>query len=299
MSQKIFTFDSQMLNTFQACERKYQYSFIDQVAPEEKAEALERGDLMHRMLEVYYSLQLKDGFKYNDTWNTLVSAGITPSIDKSFISIQKFAIQAGQYFGTILSLDSDEIDGTIFQFKEYSSHFQNDSWNPLAVEEVGSKVLFENDEYKIIYNFKIDLIAEKGNIICPWDHKTAKRREAPSSLSNQFIGYCFGLDTNNIIVNKIGFQKTLTPEQRFNRYILTIDDERIQEWRENTLEWAFRMMEANEREKYPLNLTSCDKYSGCIFAPICESPISSREWKIERDFKVGNKWDVAEILEAK
>lgn len=306
MEQKIFSFDSQMINTFQACEKKYDYSFIQNLTPPDKAEALERGDLMHKMLEVYYSLQIEGMFEkiqrkepVSEVWKELFETGITLPKDKSFPSIQETATRAGNYYGTKMDLAAEEITSTIYQFKEYSLYFMHDSWRALAVEEVGSKVLFETEDLKLIYNFKIDLVAEKGSIIAPFDHKTSKRRENPSSLSNQFIGYCYGLGLNNLVVNKIGFQKTLSPAERFNRYILTIDDERIEEWKQNTIQWGFRMVEANESQLYLLDLTSCDKYSGCIFAPLCETSPSGRDWKIQRDYNTREDWDVAKILEVK
>ena len=298
--QKILSIDSQILNTFQSCARKAEYSFVDNLHPPEKEEALERGDLMHKMLEVYYSVQV-DNFNHDtEVWRAIREAGIfdpEKTQVETFSKKRDFAIGVGRFFSTKMNLPSDEVDETIFQFREYCNYYEHDSWHPLAVEEVGSKILYEDDNYKFIYNFKIDLVAEQGRVIAPFDHKTAKRRQEPSSLSNQFIGYCYGLGLNNIVVNKIGFQKTLSPQQRFNRFILTIDNSRIKEWIENTVLWCARMIEAQERDSWPMNLTSCDKYSGCIFSSLCETDPESRLYKIERDFKVGDQWDVAKELE--
>jgi hypothetical protein len=80
---------------------------------------------------------------------------------------------------------------------------------------------------------------------------------------------------------------------------LTIDDARIQEWIENTTQWCARILESQENNSWPMNLTSCDKYSGCIYSSLCESDPESRIYKIERDFKVSEPWDVAHELEKK
>lgn len=297
--QKILSIDATTLNAFQNCARKAKYSFIDNLRPPEKEEALERGDLIHKMMEVYYSLQLKN-FDFNtEVWKEIISSGIKAPANKKHEVIRDFSIQIGQYFSTKMDLGIEDIEESIFQFREYANYYQHDSWCPLAVEEVGSKILFENEEYKFIYNFKIDLVAEQGKIIAPFDHKTSRRRQEPSSLSNQFIGYCYGLGMSNIVINKIGFQKSLTPQQRFNRFILTIDDARINEWVENTVWWCARLVQAKENDNWPMNLTSCDKYSGCIYSRLCESDPESRLYKIERDFKVDRPWDVARELEVK
>ena len=297
MTQKILSLDATILNTFMSCARKAKYSFIDNLRPPDKEEALERGDLIHKMLEVYYSLQLKN-FEFNtEVWKEILQSGIKAPTKNDLSTTRDFAISTGRYFSTKMTLPSEEVEESIYQFREYCNYFSHDSWSPLAVEEVGSKILFENEEFKFIYNFKIDLIAEQGRIIAPFDHKTSRRRSEPSSLSNQFIGYCYGLGLNNIVINKIGFQKSLTPAQRFNRYILTIDDARIAEWVDNTIYWCARIVEAKENDSWPMNLTSCDKYSGCIYASLCETDPESRLYKIERDFKVDKPWDVAKELE--
>lgn len=297
--QQILSIDSQILNTFQACARKTKYSFIDNLRPPEKEEALERGDLTHKMLEIYYSLQLEN-FSYDtEVWRAIKEAGIQAPVNPNWEKNVSFSVNCGMFFATKMNLPTEEINETIFQFRSYCEYYQHDSWHPLAVEEVGSKILYEDDNYKFIYNFKVDLVAEQGSTIAPFDHKTSKRRSEPSSLSNQFIGYCYGLSLNNIVVNKIGFQKTLSPQQRFNRFILTIDDARIKEWIDNTVWWCARILESKERDNWPMNLTSCDKYSGCIYASLCETDPESRLYKIERDFKVEAPWDVSQVLEEK
>jgi len=289
---KIITFDASILNVIQNCFRKAQYSFIYNLAPHEKEESLEKGDLMHKMMEPYYGML---GPQKYDTpvWRELIEAGVKPIGDP----VQR-AIEAGMYFSTKLSIPMETAEEVIKQFRDYCEFYRNDVWHPLAVEEVGSKLFHEEEDLQIIYNFKIDLIAEKGNIVAPFDHKTGKMRKDPISLSNQFIGYCYALNCNHIVMNKIGFQKTLTPAERFQRFVFNIDNDRIEEWRKNAIWWVKRFQECIEEENYPMNLTSCDKYSGCIFKRICESDPGSRDYKLARDFSTVEKWDVAKTLEA-
>ena len=297
MNQRILSIDSQILNTYQSCARKAEYAFVKNVTTIKKAESLESGSLMHDMLEVYYSLQL-DHFEFDTpNWKLIKEAGISAPIGRTHDQIRNYAVQTGRFFATLIELHPDETDEVISHFIDYCNHFQYDEWHPLAVEEVGTKTLYEDEELKVLYSFKVDLVAEKGKIIAPFDHKTSKRRVEPTSLSNQFIGYCYGLGMNNLVVNKIGFKKTLTAAQRFNRYILTIDDARIQEWVRNTTHWAKQIARSEESGLWPMNLTSCDKYSGCVYAPICETDPDTRLFKIDRDFKIGRSWDPALELE--
>lgn len=292
---KILNIDSSILNVIQNCAKKAEYSYIYNLQPHEREESLEKGDLMHKMLEVYYSLKMDEAPGRNvGTWKELIDeANIYPLGDP----VQR-GIDAGMYFASKMQTPSEVSEEVVDQFQAYCEHYKWDEWHPLKVESVGNTVIYEEPElFKIVYNYKMDLIAEKGRIMAPFDHKTGSKRHEPTSLSNQFIGYCYASNSDNIVVNKIGFQKSLKPAERFQRFILTVSKARIREWLNNTIYWAMQYMKYQEDNYYPMNLTSCDKYSGCIFRRICESDPDSREWKLDRDFTTVEKWDVARSLE--
>lgn len=316
---KIIEIDSQILNSIQNCALKHDYQFIQNLSPEAKAAPLEKGDLLHKVLELYDGLLGKVHNITSDTWVMLYEQDFF----KEFINklshdkqdIISFCLTAGNFFASKMAIDSETAANVLYQFKEYCQYYNNDPWLTLAVEEVGSKVLFENSELKIIYSGKIDRLVEQGSIRAPMDHKSSERRGDVSSMSNQFIGYCFLLGTNHIIIDKIGFQKTLKPNERFQRFILNIDDGRIAEWVLNATKIIILHLATNEHDTMEamnyfsmylnlkdspiMNLTSCDKYSGCIYRNICESNPEGREWTKERDFVVRESWDVGSILEAK
>lgn len=295
--QKIITLDSQILNTTQLCERRTKLTFIDGLQPSQKAEPLERGDLMHKMLEIYESLRC-DMIENSKTWTQVREAEIRPFSSED--NPKDYAILAGRIFATKMDLAAEEIEATIFQFSEYIEYYKNDPWETLALEAVGTKLLFEDELFKILYSFKIDRLAKRDQIIAPWDYKTSKQRKQTSTLSNQFIGYAWATDSNYVVVDKIGFQKTLKPEERFQRIFLSYDNERIDEWVKNSVQWALAYANIlRHPEETTMNLTSCDKYNGCIYRPICERTPSSREWIIQRDYVVGEKWDPANDLEMK
>lgn len=293
--QNVITLDSQILNTMQLCERRTKYTFIDSIVPSEKAEALERGDLMHKLLEIYEGLRCNLVDYESQTWRTLHEAGFT---DESRTTAKEYAVRAARFLASRMDLGVDEINSIIYQFEEYVEYYKDDPWETLALESTGSKVLYEDDETKIIYTFKIDRLAKKDTILAPWDYKTSKMRRPTSSLSNQFMGYAWATDSNYVIVDKIGFQKTLSPAERFQRVFLSYDNERIEEWKANATFWAFKYAALLDNPSgSTMNLTSCDKYSGCIYRPICEKGESGREWVINRDYVKTEKWDPAKALE--
>lgn len=320
---KIIEVDSQILNSIQNCALKHDLQFIQNLSPESKAAPLEKGSLLHSVLELYDGLMGNCYDLESETWRAIQGqdfyGNFIGKLARERPEIIDFCLQSGNYLASKMQIDSETAANVLFQFKEYCEYYKNDPWSTLAVEEVGSRILFENSEIKIIYTGKIDRFVEQGSIRAPMDHKSSERRGDVSSMSNQFIGYCFLLNCNQIIIDKIGFQKTLKPSERFQRFVLTIDDGRIAEWKLNATRTIllhlavitpdlseassyFEMYRAFDLGKVPqplMNLTSCDKYGGCIYRNICESSPEGREWTKERDFVVRESWDVGSILEAK
>lgn len=297
MKQNIISMDSQILSSIQACALKTKYAFLDHITPIEKAEPLERGDALHKMLEFYYGMVGKCLNPKSDLFEAINELKIDYTLPMEREDIVRTAIKIGYFFASHMNLAAEEMEDVVFQFKEYCDHFRHDSWNPLAVEEVGSRILHEDEQWKILYNFKVDMVAEQGNLILPWDHKSSKKREDPKSMSNQFMGYCFGLDMTTIMVNKIGFQKTLSPRERFQRQMVKYDSARIEEWRVNTIWWAKELHTRLDTASWPMNLHSCaGKYGNCTFYDLCEATPSNRERVFQNEYKIGPKWDVSQLL---
>lgn len=317
--QKIIEIDSQILNGIQFCQQKYEFQFEENLTPESKAEPLEKGSLLHSVLELYDGIMGKCANVNSETWSSIINEEFTNEFTKKLAPTKRdvidFCLRAGEHFAAKMQIGTEESNNVLFQFNAYCEFYSNDPWETLAVEEVGSKILFESESLKIIYSGKIDRLVRQGNITAPMDHKSSERRGSVSSMSNQFIGYCFLLGVNHIIIDKIGFQKTLKPAERFQRFILQIDQGRIDEWVVNSVNSilihlmtatkdyadALKYFELyhSQGTKSQMNLTSCDKYSGCTYRNICESSPEGRNWIKERDFVVREKWDVSKILEAK
>lgn len=288
--------DSQILNSISACPRKTKYGFIDNLELPEKPEALEKGSLIHSMLEVRDSVA--NPHLINEKSDTIIS--LREKMPDCFnMDPVEAALAAAPMFASSMVLDPDIYDETVYQFKEYCEYRKNDNWKVLAVEQVGTKLMYEDEELRILYAMKIDKVAENGRIVAPWDYKTSRRRQDPNALSNQFMGYAWGLGLNTVVVEKIGFQKSLKPHERFLRDLLTYSDAQLEEWRLNSVFWIKQLLHHLDTNTWPFNLTSCDKYSGCTYKSICEADPEGREWTITRNYRVRKAWDVAEILAAK
>lgn len=289
--RKNIIFDSQILNSVQLCAYKTELTFGKNLQPIQKAEPMEEGDLLHKMFEFYNSkLKENPAIVYEDSWENLV----------------KEATELGGRYSVELSLNAAEVDSVIYQFTEYTKFTRMDGVKVLEVEKPFIIELYQDDQLGIYYTGKIDRYTETPNFgLVPRDYKKAAQNRRPSSLSNQFTGYAFATwpkDANihYVIVDKVGFQKTLPPEERFRSYPLAYTMDMIDDWKENSIWWGKQYAYFLETGTWPKNRTSCDKYGGCIFEDICASATEeARLHKLNTEFIVGEKWDPTKVLRKK
>lgn len=284
---RTFIIDSQNLSMFQECGEKYRLTFKENLKPTFAAPPLTKGGVLHTGLESYYKYLMAH-----------------PGEDRLLIHNQavELAKSDAEAKAALIDINLDDANEVIYQIGEYLEYYKDDDIQPIAVEEPFLKVLYESvdDDFRLIYAGKVDLVATAARYQwkpVPFDNKSSARNQTPSGRSNQFFGYCWALDSNILVVNKVGFQKTLSPAERFKRYPLSYPQEYREQWVRNTIKWGYKLAWAIENDEWEENLTSCDKYSGCIFLPICESITpEAKEWKIRTEFITGEPWDVTKVL---
>lgn len=286
--------DSQILNNFLACNRKMKYYNLQHLRPKSKAPALTKGALAHEIMRGYY-LARKNGERDH---KICFEAGKEKAL--KHLETEK------------PDLSKDEIISVFGACKENLDHHQNDGWRPIAVEETFSRELaivegpftFISDgvehtgdvetveTIELFYEGIIDLVVDAPHIgIIAIDHKTSSRNYKISSLSNQFMGYCWALGINHFIVNKIGFQTSLSPAEKHARDLKSYPDALINEWENETVNASIAIVNALTTGTFPPNYTSCDKYSGCIFQTLCSATPDAREFLSKREYVIGEKWD--------
>jgi hypothetical protein len=120
-----------------------------------------------------------------------------------------------------------------------------------------------------------------------------KQRRDNISLNNQFMGQCILMKTRNVIIDKIGFQTTLKPAEKFTRGPVSYSIDRLNEWQSEILPyWAYQMLSYAESGYWPPNFSHCEnKFGNCTFVNICESDRGMREEEIKLNFIVGTKWN--------
>jgi len=188
-----------------------------------------------------------------------------------------------------------------------------DGMEVYAVEEPFTRILYETPDtvdsttkqeihgIRILFEGRVDLIAKLPNSpFAVWDHKSESRKSDPSKMSNQFEGSAWAFGVKDVIINKVGFQVTKEPKEKFRRIFLNYSDkELIEEWRRDTIEKTLEAIERHRREsrgnpRWPRNRTSCDKYSGCVYRQVCETKPTTRNVKLMTWYHIRPEYELYE-----
>lgn len=297
---RTFVFDSQKLTAFESCGELYRLSYVEHWRTLTKPDYIDQGSLMHAMLAYYYAAK-KAGQTLKATDHRLVVA------DCEEIALRE---------AVMMDINHTTVAQDIFQFKEYIIHYQYDGWEPLYIEQPFSKVLYRREDeaewrigsiivppgtkdaekivkkegLQIIVDGIVDLITKTPYGIALVDHKTYGRKYAVSPLNNQFELYAWAFGINNVVINRIGFQKSLKAEERFNRPWMRYQKANIKEWEQTALKWAFKIIEAYDKNEWLMNHSSCDKFNGCFFRGVCSQSPNQRQYTLMAQFQKGEPW---------
>lgn len=177
--------------------------------------------------------------------------------------------------------------------QQYVDYYYADFWVPIESEVVKGEILYEDDEVRIMWKAKLDLLMDTNDGIFPVDHKTMKQNRDTVSLNNQFMGQCILSKTRRMYINKVGFQKTLKPAEKFIRVQMNYSASRLMEWQSEILPYYSKsLLMYAETGYFPPNFSNCEsKYGNCNFKSVCESEPILREDEIKRLFVVGPVWN--------
>ncbi len=295
--------DSQILTALQTCPRYAHLRFNECLIPKEgKSNAIECGSLVHTFLEFYHKA-------------IIAGASRTNAIDTGFAAFNEYLIDYQdtnkyitdtEHIGVKNVPHGDDVkDGKknligtawlIHTIEEYLEYTSSDNFTPLHVEFVKGAEIYADEEMRITWKAKYDLIADFADGIMPMDHKTSSVNSETSDMNNQFMGQCILTNTRRMMVNKIGFQKSLSPDEKFKREIMNYSADRLHEWRTEIVPHYARMLIAyNEAENFPPQFTSCKAmYGWCQYKRnICDSDRNVRESNKLIWFDKGRIWDIS------
>jgi PD-(D/E)XK nuclease superfamily len=276
--KRILALDSQILDSIQKCPFYTYLNFIKNYRPNDIIAPLERGDLGHTLLEVYYKL-IQKGYEWND-------------------AVEHATIKGREHYQD-LHLDLQTSEWVVKNFHEYTDYYHYDGIKILGVEESFSFVIYEDDELIVVYEGKIDLHAEFPVLgVSILDHKWRSVKGDYIALDNQLIGYSIAVNSNLVYINEVGLQKSYPPEKRFRRIPVPIGDGVKERWLKNTIFWAkildysiqTNVWPQSHLKTPPAGLSQCVK---CQYNRICNSENEEEMLrKVQDHFHIGERWDV-------
>jgi len=269
-------FDSQVLSTLMSCPRLTDFKFNRNfTAISGKSPSMEMGSIVHKFLEVYYRGQIQGISKEMAEGNAYTSALAYSQSDE------------------VRNSTPEDIQWALETCNQYLEYYRNDFWVPLEVETVKQEMVYEDDEIRVMWKAKFDLISDTNQGIYPIDHKTMKQRRDTLSINNQFMGQCILMKTRLMFVNKIGFQKSLKAAEKFTRATINYTFDTLLEWQSVILPYYAKLyLMYAESEYWPPNFTHCEnKFGNCQFVDVCSADRNVREELIGQDFIVGEAWN--------
>lgn len=220
-------------------------------------------------------------------------------------SAKAIGLQAARVKAPTLNISADDaldvyrLLEQFWEFKQSNAIYEI----PLAAERTFTVLVYEDEllRLRIYLTGRIDyifkLISGDGGII-PLDYKTESEKWFYSSMSNQFKFYAIATKSNSVVIQRLGFQTSKKPEEKFKTETISFDPEVMDEMINVIIpETCKNMLIAIEEKKFLPNTTNCiHGHFACMFSDkynnggICSISPKIREEKIARYFSVGQEW---------
>ena len=285
--------DMSNFDLFQLCKKRFHYrvNLRRSLPVIQKNRALDLGGLAHKGFEKYYKL-LAEGVSF------------TNRIDAAVLHMRTTASNPDES-----NLDVEEVEFLIKVVIENLDYWRSEDefLRILAVEAPFAFTLYEDENIRIIISGMIDLLVDKPALggspeylNLPIDHKTYSRDSQVLRLSNQFMCYCVAAGSNYLIVNRVGLQKTVKPDEKYKRPPMSYDPEILQQWKDNVIAVILEEYAACiSTGKWTMNTTSCLKFNRlCEYYEVCESSgEDAKEHKLMNNYFDMDPWDVTRKME--
>lgn len=251
------------INDFSICPRLYWYKYVLGQVPAEKPSFMDEGDIMHFGLNVYYEALAK---------------GETPPPDTAIVEMMR-------NHATELSLEASLVESTCTDFLMHQNYYRGkETWKIEASEEPFAKILYQNKDVTIVLNGKTDIrvVTMGGNgpraLV---DHKYLSQFREQSSRDNQPLAYCWAYEVNDFIFNRIGKQKSYSPDKRLQRPYINYSKFQIEEWKESAIEIALDIMKYEQMDNWPMRFTGCTLHGRkCTYHDVCNTTPDNRQYKL-------------------
>lgn len=274
--KEILALDSTTIATWLACKRKYQLSFIENLAPIEEAAFFGSGKLVHTLLEKYYE-QRKDRVEIG------TAAKVAIEFARGWCS--------GNPEGTVIP--EETWNHVAQRFVEYVAFWSQERLKIVGTEIGFSVPIFDSKQSYFVLEGRLDFLAEDDNGLFWMDHKSMARETEYYGYSPQFLNYSLALGTNHGQLNYFGLQKSAPKKGFFYRTPFKYTKEQLEEWKWELINIFSEIAAARRIGKFRKNRLECKhglNYK-CQFTRICEQTKPGSEQAIKDSyFKVREPW---------
>lgn len=272
MSRDILKLDSQALNTYQQCPRKFFWSFKRNIEPVKRKTALSMGGVMHDLFEFVNTGLIE---KRDELRNLILEA--LQTVDMSEVSSEERALITKR-------------------FLEYFNYWQveDSKYELVACEKGFSKTIYEDSNVLFVYEGRIDaLFYHNREQVYVWrDYKTHSGQKLYKH-TNQFYGYTWALTEYGCRgeIDYIGKNKTFNPNEpskTFEREIVKFHQSQVDRWVVRAIDTFYDIYRDT---RYHERMSACQgKYGVCSFHTLCERDPSIHESLIQINYKEKEKW---------
>jgi len=249
--------NSHSLTSFQNCEEKYRLREVEHLELDKPYYPFVRGAIISKALQIWYMAKKKS---YSDEELEKIEMFLFKRLTRS-----KDLNSLGPK-GDGLAIGS--------RLMQYFEKYRHENYEILAVEQGFSKILYEDKNVLFIYEGRPDLVVNFGRNFGhgPIDHKSESRRFDLYSFQNQFLGYCWAMDSTMGLINYIGLQTDGKDGDVLRREAFNFLPSQIEQWKQDTIRWYSRIMRTIVSSTYLRSWRCEEKYSLCSYTKICEQP---------------------------
>ncbi len=282
MSQTTIRMDSTQIVQYLKCPQMHNFISVQNlVRKRETRDALNRGTLMHGLLERYYKK---------------IAEKCPPA------SAMSFSLTELNELKKEITLPDGDYKKLAVRFIDYYAKYQQDKIEILMKDnipavEIGFSVPIRDDaDFLFVLEGKIDLITIMSGCLVVWDHKYQGREYLLYGHSIQALNYCLATGANRFMYNYIRGHEKIQPNT-FDRKLTTISTSLLTKWHRKLndifIQRATHVLHDVTLNEFP-NQTCSDAGYGkrCPYTSLCECENENvRKLLIERDYEKKKEWE--------
>lgn len=265
--------NSHSLSYFQRCEELYRFKQIKCLEHKDEPYPFKRGAKISKILQLWYMARQKS-----------FSPAKLDALEWHLVTKAK----KSQSFVDSKWGDDDRVH-IATRLMGYFNKYRTEKYKIIAVEKGFTKTIYEDSNVLFVYSGKPDVVMDFGAPFYtgPMDHKSEGRKNDLYEFNNQMLGYCWSTNAHFGMYNYIGLQKDAKDGDVFRREPFIFTKGQIEQWKNDTIGWFFRAMQAQVNRRFLRSWNCQGQYGVCEMHTICEAPTaSSKLIKIKQDFNI-------------